>query len=187
VEFAALIAARLHRTALDACVGPRLSDAFTSAASLTKIRRGWQFRIHASEFGGCLPRIERHDDRSSAMSPKWKTAQRMELAARRAQTVPGMDAGTSENMRTKLDLVQQFPARHTYKAIPANFAKHDAAISVLQLGKNRLKEIGHEESANCRERGRRRAVTPRELKQFIAQWRQISSQENTPVRSGNSG
>src|SRR5207244_12774809 len=57
-----------------------------------------------------------------------------------------------------------------------NFAKNDAAIRALQLGKNRLKEIGHEESASRRERGRRRVVTPGELQQILAQWRQIPFQ-----------
>jgi hypothetical protein len=76
------------------------------------------------------------------------------IGRKKSATVPGLNAAGSNEHADKLDLIEQFPARHTHKAIPANFAKNDAAIRALQLGKNRLKEIGHEESANRRESGR---------------------------------
>src|SRR6267154_6885824 len=91
----------------------------------------------------------------------------------KSTTVSGLDPRASNEHADKLDLIQQFSARHAYKAITANFAKNHTAIRALQLTKNRFQKIRHEESANCRERRRCRVVTLGELNQILAQRRQI--------------
>src|SRR5260370_39501561 len=84
-------------------------------------------------------------------------------------TVSGLDARASNERARELDLIQQFPACHAYKAITANFAKNHTAIRALQLTKNRFQKIRHEESANCRNPRRCRVVTLGERNQIPAQ------------------
>jgi len=90
------------------------------------------------------------------------------------------------NMRDKLNLSQQFPARHTRKPIPTNFAKNDAAIRALQLGKNRLKEIGRRISELPRAPPAKSRNAPR-AEAILLSGGRYSSQENTPRTQRNSG
>src|SRR6266403_5016326 len=95
------------------------------------------------------------------------------IRRKKSATVSGLDRRASNERAHELDLIQQFPARHAYKAITANFAKNHTAIRALQLTKNHFQKIRHEESANCRKRRRRIVVKLGELNQIIAQRRQI--------------
>src|SRR5260370_1622532 len=88
-------------------------------------------------------------------------------------TVSGLNLRASTERAPDLNLIQQSPACHAYKAITANFAKNHTAIRALELSKNRFKKIRHEESASRRERGQRRIVALRELNQIVTQRRQI--------------
>jgi len=52
--------------------------------------------------------------------------------------VSGLDAGAAKEQADKLNVVEQFPARHADKAIAMNFAKNDAATRAVQLSENRF-------------------------------------------------
>src|SRR5260370_12795894 len=91
----------------------------------------------------------------------------------KSATVSGLDPRASNERAHELDLIQQFPACHAYKAITANFAKNHTAIRALQLTKNRFQKIRHEESANCRKRRPCSVVTLSEWNQILSQRRQI--------------
>src|SRR5260370_956966 len=146
-------------------LGPWPGDSFGERGITNKNQARLAIPHHAGEFSRRLPRIERHNDDSLGHERQMESRPANGIGRKKGATFPGLDAGASNEHADELDLVQQFPARHTQQPIPANFAKNDAAIRALQLGKNRLKKIGHEESANCGERGRRRGVTLREPKQ----------------------
>src|SRR4029077_2049312 len=66
------------------------------------------------------------------------------IGGKKRATVPGLEAGASNESTDKLNLVQQFPARHAHKMVAANFAEYHAAIGAFELGKNRFKKIEHE-------------------------------------------
>ena len=66
------------------------------------------------------------------------------IGREKSASVPGLDSGVSKGQTDNLNLVQQFPAGDTHKVVVANFAKNNAAVRALQLGKNLLKKIGHE-------------------------------------------
>jgi len=68
---------------------------------------------------------------ASAISARWKAAQRMELGARRAQRSPA-DAGVSNERADDLNLVQPIPAV-TLTSDLRGLAKNDAAIRTVQF------------------------------------------------------
>src|SRR5260370_41041905 len=93
---------------------------------------------HAGELRGRLPRIQRHDDHSFGHERQMENGPANRIWREKSATVPRLDAGASNERANQLDLVQQFLARHAYKAITANFSKNHAAVRALQLSKNRF-------------------------------------------------
>src|SRR5260370_270634 len=70
-----------------------------SAASFTKISRGWQSFIIAASSAGACREYKGTTITPSAMSARWKTAQRIELGASRAQRTPAWTAQHRMNSR----------------------------------------------------------------------------------------
>ena len=112
---------------------PSLGHAFAECGPAHKYQARLAILHHGGEFSGRLPRIERYDDHTFGHERQMENGPANGIGRQKSATVPSLDARASNECADKLDLVQQFPARHAHEAIPANFAKNDAAIRALQL------------------------------------------------------
>jgi len=87
----------LHTTG---CAAPRLSDAFAERGITNKNQPRLAIPHHAGEFGGRLPRIERHADRSLGHKRQMESRPANGIGRKKGATVPGWTPELRMNRRT---------------------------------------------------------------------------------------
>ena len=119
-------------------VGPSLGHAIAERSVTHKNQARPAILRHGGEFGGRLAEIERHDDHAFGHERQMESRPANGIGREKSATVTGLDSGVAKKRTDQLNLVEEFPARHSDKAITVNFAKNHAATGAVQLSNNRF-------------------------------------------------
>src|SRR5206468_8182416 len=106
------------------------------------------------------------------------------IGRQKSAAVSGLDAGMAQERPHFSYLLKQFASGYTQKLLAANLPQHDAVICPVQLREKTFKKICHERSVSRGQRARRRVITFQEVKQVLAERRQVVFPGKDPAADG---